>query len=61
MYIVDIYELSTNEVLEIKTTNEKKNLKYNDASWYSALIFSENMLVITMVIIKGSSILRKSV
>lgn len=39
----------------------KKNLKYNDASWYSALIFSffpENMLVITMVIIKGSSILR---
>lgn len=42
----------------------KKNLKYNDASWYSALIFSffpENMLVITMVIIKGSSILRKSV
>lgn len=42
----------------------KKNLKYNDASWYSALIFSffpENMLVITIVIIKGSSILRKSV
>lgn len=43
----------------------KKNLKYNDASWYSALIFflffPENMLVITMVIIKGSSFLRKSV
>lgn len=42
----------------------KKNPKYNDATWYLALIFSfftENMLVITMVIIKGSSILRKSV
>lgn len=42
----------------------KKNLKYNDVSWYLVLIFLfflENMLVIIMVIIKGSSILRKFV